>query len=201
MSREKDRVRGPGGRDYWVNRAGLVEGLVRSGKPREDSKEHAEREKVEKLLEAWGWPLDSTKIERPNGGATYEFDCTNGGTGERVAVEVKRITLPEAAMRDLASTGRTTFNVMADFLPLPTARAKKANDQLAHAPRGIRRCLLLAWDFEPMADDDPWWGWLIAALSRVDVPSYGNVDEIWVTTSHLKRFFRWDSAEGLLSSL
>lgn len=193
------RVPAPDAREYWVNKAGVVEGPVRLGKPREDKKEYEEREKVEKLVEAWGWPVDSTNIERPHGGGTYEFDCTSGVTGERVAVEVKRITWPPRAMSDLASTGRATFNVSADLLPIPTARVHKANDQLAGAPKGVRRCVLLAWDFEPM-EGDPEWDWLVAALSRVDVHSYENVDEVWLTTSHLTQFFRWEFADRVLRS-
>jgi len=186
MAPELRKVRGPNGREYWVDEAGVVQGVARSGKPREDSKEHAERHKVEKMLEAWGWPADLTSVKKPDG-ATYDFDCTNSCTGKRAAVEVKRITLPERAMKDLASKGCATFNVSRDLLPIPADLVKKAAKQLAGAPEGTRRCVLLAWPYEK-SEHNPWWDWLIMALGHID--SYENIDEVWLTTSSLTTFFR-----------
>jgi hypothetical protein len=186
MARELRKVRGPNGRECWIDEAGVVQGVVRSGKPRENSKEHAEHHTVAQMLEAWGWRADLTSIKKPRG-AMYDFDCTNTSTSERIAVELKRITLPQRAMNDLASKGYATFHVSRDLLPIPADLVHKAAKQLAGAPEGVRRCVLLAWPYEKY-DDDPWWDWLVLALGRIDL--HENIDEVWLTTSSLTTFFR-----------
>lgn len=177
------RATGPDGREYWVDEHGIVHGLVQTGDLREDAEQYAERHKVEKLLAHWGWPRDS-EIERPDG-ATYDYDCIHAETGERVAVEVKRVTLPQKAMTELHSTGDTEFQVK-DFLLVPAERLAKANEQLSAATRGARRCVLLVSETEAEFD----WKVLVDGVRKLDLAAYRNIDEVWLTTAHQTRFLR-----------
>lgn len=184
------KTTGPDGREYWVDQHDIVHGVVRTGKPREDAQQYAERSKAEKLLAHWGWPPDS-KIERP-GGARYDYDCVHPVTGERAAVEIKLAAAPGHAMTELHSTGSTKFTIR-DFLAVPAERLAKANDQLKHAPSGVRRCVLLVLEYEPAGDTSPvlsWWHLLAKAVCDLDLELYSNVDEVWLTTAHLTRFIQ-----------
>jgi hypothetical protein len=165
----------------------LVKGIVRSGKPCEDEKAHAERDKVEKLLVHWDWPAAS-EIERPAKG-TYDFDCVHAETCERVAVEIKWVTFPQQAMielhKKLHPTDSTDVNI-ADFLEVPAERLREANEQLAAAPVGARRCALLVSPTEAEFD----WSVLVTGVGRLDLEAYANIDEVWLTTPNLTRFLR-----------
>lgn len=179
------RKRAPDGREYWVDRQGLVRGVVRTGNPREDQQQYDERDKIEKLLAYWRWPADSS-IERPGCG-TYDYDCRRGEGNEVAAVEVKRVTLPEQAIAESYSR-RESVVARRDFQALPAKRLAKANNQLRDAPAGFRRCALLVLDDE--APNSLWWNWLVKAVMDLDLATYTNVNEVWLTTSHLTRFLR-----------
>jgi len=187
------KTKGPDGREYWVDQRGIVHGVVRTGNQREDARQYAERSKIEKLLAHWAWPPDS-EIERP-GDARYDYDCVHPVTGERAAVEIKLAALPGHAMTQLHSTGSTKFTIP-DFLATPAERLAKANEQLKDAPSGVRRCVLLVLEYEPVVDTSPilfWWHLLAKAVCDLDPQLYSNVDEVWLTTAHLTRFIqrRW----------
>ncbi len=178
------------GREYWVDQHGTVQGVVRTGEPGEDGQQYAERSRVEKLLEHWGWPRDS-QIERP-GGARYDYDCVHAITGERAAVEIKRVVGPGDAMTELHSVGSTRFTTR-DFLAVPAELLTKANEQLNDAPTGVRRCILLVLEYEPVADVPPllsWWHLLVKAVWDLDLELHSNIDEVWLTTACLTRFIQ-----------
>lgn len=176
------------GRERWVDQHGTVQGVVRTGNPREDEQQYAERSRVEKLLAHWGWPRDS-EIERP-GGARYDYDCVHAITGERAAVEIKRLVGPGDAMTELHSTGSTNFTIR-DLLAVPPELLAKANEQLNYAPSGVRRCVLLVLEYEPVIPPLlSWWHLLVKAVWHLDLGLYSNVDEVWLTTAHLTRFIQ-----------
>ena len=182
---ELRRTFGSDGRELWVDEHGLVHGEVKTGHPREDVKEYAEREPVERLVDSWGWPANS-KIQRP-ATSNYDFDCERAGGLETAAVEVKRLMLPEETMAELARHDTAEFQVR-DFVDIPHALVSKADNQLAGASAD-RRCVLLVWQMEN-PPDDYWWKVLKHALGRLDRASYTNVDEIYLATSHLRQFYR-----------
>jgi len=176
------------GRECWVDQHGTVHGDVRTGNPREDAQQYAERSQVERLLAHWDWPRDS-EIERP-GGARYDYDCVHPVTGERAAVEIKRVLGPGWAMTKLHSTGNTGFTIR-DFLAVPAELLAKANEQLMHAPRGARRCVLLVFGYEPVIPPLLCrWHLLAKAMCDLDLELHNNIDEVWLTTAYLTRFIQ-----------
>lgn len=176
------------GQECWVDKQGAVHSIVRTGNPNVDCKEYVERSQAEALVAAWGWPPHSKveKVEERPDGLTHDFDCTNSANAERVAVEIKQLTLPTSAMKAAAQKRGVEFPV-SDFLRAPADLIKKANSQLAHA-QAARRCVLLVWQYERVAED--MWDLLTKALGCLDIRSYENVDEVWLTTLHLRQFYR-----------
>jgi hypothetical protein len=171
--------------EYWVDQHGVVRGKVRNGKPREDEKESTERWQVETFLQELGWPVDS-KLERPPSSHTYDFDCVNSKTEQRIAVEIKRI-LPDE-MAELVQSKGTDQWVDVNLLSPVHRLEDKAAAQLIDA-RVDRRCVLLVWPYEE-SETSPGSGLLRAVLDDRYPSQYEHVDEWWLTTSLCRRFWQ-----------
>jgi len=126
----------------------------------------------------------------------YEFDCLNDQTGERLTLEIKRLTWGEHVMRgaskqpnDPGCQEEIEFP-LADLRKEAEARLKKANKQLWKAS-ATRRCVLLVWQYELPAH----LSLLRSVIGSLRRDCFPNVDEVWLTMTHLLDFHRIDLAQ------
>ncbi len=165
-----------------------MRGEIVTGHKRQDADLYNELQPVRALIQAWGWPQDTT-IQRPEGGATYDFDCIHPITGEIVAVELKEVVSPNT-LRD-ADQNKTTTCWFEIRWPKAPGWERIIRDQMTQADKqlsaasGKRRVVLLRLHCTPRADakesEDRLWNDMSCALKRIDVHEYPNVDDVWLT--------------------